>query len=93
MSVAKAAIMPNLFYIGNAIAKAHIEPHNATFELVPLNQEQTNYLCIVSHSMLNSNIEENINTNNLPYEVAKEYFHCRVHAIAATLISRLYPEK
>ena len=79
--------------VANAIAKAHILPYNAKFEFTSLNKEQTKFLCVVSHPTLNANIEENINTYGLPFDIAEEYVHCRVHGIAAKLLSKLYPEK
>lgn len=83
----------NLYDIAMAIAKEHIANHNAKLELLTLNVTKGSFWAIISHPSLNYNIEEAISTNGLPTEVAEEYMHCRIHGLAAKLISKLYPEQ
>lgn len=77
--------------IAQNIVKAHIAKYQAKFELTEVSAN--NYFAVVSHPKLSSNIEEHINLNGLPEDIAVEYMHCRVHGLAAKLISKLYPEK
>jgi len=77
--------------IAQNIAKIHIAKYEAMFELTEVSEN--NYFAVISHSKLSSNIEEHINLNGLPKDIAEEYMHCRVHGLAAKLISKLYPEK
>lgn len=79
--------------IASAIAKAHILTNNATFKIEAVNNQQTKYITVVSHSMLANDIEEVISIEYMPFEVAKEYVHCRVHGLAAKLLAKLHPEK
>jgi len=79
--------------IATDIAEAHITNQNAKFQFVTINEIKGSFLAVVSHASLNSDIEEVINTNGLPLEVAEEYIHCRIHGLAAKLIAKLYPEK
>ena len=83
----------NLYHIAINIAKEHIDPHNAKFELIVANKDQGIYFAIITHPLLSSKIEEAINTNKMPPTIAEEYMHCRIHGLAAKLISKLHPEK
>ena len=74
------------------VAKAHILGHGATFELLPL-ADKANYLVVITHPKLPNKIEESINTEGLSQSLAEEYLHCKVHALAAKLIAKLYPYK
>ena len=74
------------------VAKEHILKLGGTFEFFSL-PTKGNYLAIVTHPSLSANIEETMNTVGLTDSLAEEYVHCRVHAIASKLISRLYPYK
>jgi hypothetical protein len=78
--------------IALGVAKAHILNHGATFELLHL-PTIGNYLAVITHPKLPTKIEETINTAGLSQSLAEEYMHCRVHSLAARLISRLYPYK
>ena len=79
--------------IALGVAKIHILTHNANFDFLLVDNQKGSYLAIVSHPFLNFNIEEVINTNFMPPEVAEEYVHSRIHGMAAKLLAKLYPEK
>lgn len=78
--------------IAYGVAKAHVLKHGATFELLIL-PTIGNYVAVITHPKLTAKIEETINTAGLSQSLAEEYLHCRVHALAAKLISKLYPYK
>jgi hypothetical protein len=48
---------------------------------------------VVTHPSLTSSIEEAISTKNIHDDIAAEYVHCRVHGMAAKLISKLFAIK
>jgi hypothetical protein len=79
--------------IANRIAKVHILQHNATFEIYPISLENQAYYMVVTHPSLTSSIEEAISTKNIHDDIAAEYVHCRVHGMAAKLISKLFAIK
>jgi hypothetical protein len=81
----------NLEKVVEGIVKAHITKHQGNLDLI--NIRDNNFLAIVSHSSLSSKIEEHINLIGLPEDIAMEYMHCKIHALAAKLIAKLYPEK
>jgi hypothetical protein len=81
----------NLDKICIGIVKAHISKHQATFDISEVSQN--NYYAVISHPKLTSNVEEHINLNGLSEDIAIEYLHCRLHGLAASLISKLYPER
>lgn len=73
-------------------AKIHIVKFGATFYIEPITPSKS-YFVSVKHPDFSTNIEENINISDLPDNIIDEYVHCRIHGIAAKLISKLYPEK
>lgn len=85
--------MSKMHEIANDIANAHIVTRDAKFELVSLNDTENNFLAVVTHPKLSYKLEEAINVNGLLSEVAEEYMHCRIHGIAAKLISKLNPQR
>ena len=76
--------------IAIGVAKEHIDSHGATFELVLL-QGKGKYLAAITHPKLLNNIEETIIISELSQSLAEEYMHCKIHALAAKLIAKLYP--
>jgi hypothetical protein len=84
--------MNNFQEIVSGIVKTHILKHNAKFDFIVISKEKSSFLVIVSHPMLSSNIEEVINTHKMPPEIAEDYVHCRVHGLAAMLLSKIYPQ-
>jgi len=77
--------------ICTGIVNSHISKHQAAFNISEVSNN--NYYAVISHPKLSSNIEEHINLNGLPEDIAAEYLHCRLHGLAARLISKLYPER
>lgn len=73
-------------------AKIHIAKFGATFHIMSVIPNK-NYFVSVTHPKISASIEESINTADLPENIIDEYVHCRIHGIAAKLISKLYPEK
>ena len=82
--------MKTINEIAIQVAEKHITKHNATFEIIKLTTNE-NYLVIVNHP--STSIEELISISGLTPSVAEEYVYCRIHGIAAKLISKLHPKK
>jgi hypothetical protein len=73
-------------------AEIHVNSHGGTFQienLAPYHPES--YAVTVTHSGLKNPILEQINLCDMPDRLVEEYVHCRVHAIAAALLGRVYP--
>lgn len=87
------AKMTTMKKIADAIAKAHILNHEAKFDFIMINEIDTSFMVVITHPLLPHSIEEVININKMPANVAEEYLHCRVHGMAAKLLAKLYPDK
>ena len=75
--------------IANAIAQAHILPHNATFSFNAVDEMLEVYMAKVSFG--EKTYEETINTLGMPNNVAAEYIHCRIHSLAAKMLQKMFP--
>ena len=85
-------VVDKIIELASNNAKIHIVKFGATFHIMSTIPNK-NYFVSVTHPKILTNIEESINTAGLPENIIEEYVHCRMHGIAAKLISKLYPEK
>lgn len=73
-------------------ANVHITKFGAEVKIATIVSNKL-YFVSINHPKLVFSIEESINVAGLPNDLVEEYVHCRVHGLAARLISKLYPEK
>ena len=75
--------------IALAIAEEHILPHGANFNFSVVDEMLEVYMARVSFG--NKTYEGTINTLGMPSDIAEEYIHCRIHALAAKMLQKMFP--
>lgn len=70
----------------HGVVKAHITPHGAT---LTVSKNSTGYfLTVKKGDWAESDV---VLTAGIPDDIAGEYLHCKVHALAAKVIARSFP--
>lgn len=74
--------------VATGVFRAHIEPLGFTFSVSPYYENSL----VIEASRDGDKHLEHLRLSGMSEDVQAQYVHCRVHALAATILSRLHPD-
>ncbi len=81
--------MEEIRKVVETVAEEHITKHGVDLIFTELSHERAAYYVVLTHKRFV--LQEQINLLGIPDDIVAEYLHCRIHALAASVLSKLHP--